>query len=261
MTMVQVQGGRLFTRVDGEGEKPWLVLSNSLAADHTMWDGQIPLLTGRYRVLRYDTRGHGRSDAPPGPYSFDDLVADVLAVMDHHGASRASYMGLSLGGMTGLGLALKHPNRIETLVCCDARADNPEPYVKSWDDRIAVVDQKGMEGLVAGTLERWLTPGFRGAYPHEEARLAAGIRGTSAEGYKGCAAALKTLDYLKDLGRLTVPTLYIDGAEDSAAPLPVMQAMADATPGGRLAIVPEAAHIANVNSPAGFAEALRGFLI
>jgi 3-oxoadipate enol-lactonase len=261
MTMVQISGGRLFTRVDGEGDKPWLVLSNSLGADHTMWDAQIPLLTERYRVIRYDTRGHGRSDAPPAPYSFDDLIGDVVAVMDRHGASRASYMGLSLGGMTGLGLALKHPDRVERLVCCDARADNPEPFVKSWDDRIAIVNEKGTAGLVAGTVERWLTPDFRSAHPEVEAKLAAQIRGTSAEGYKGCAAALKTLSFQKDLGRLTVPTLYIDGAEDSAAPIPAMQAMADATPGGRLAIVPDAAHIANVNNPQGFAEALRGFLI
>ena len=261
MTMVPILGGSLFTRVDGEGGRPWLVLSNSLAADHTMWDAQMPLLTERYRVIRYDTRGHGRSEAPPAPYSFDNLIGDVVAVMDHHGATRASYMGLSLGGMTGLGLALKHPDRLEKLVCCDARADNPEPFVKSWDDRIAVVDQKGTDGLVAGTIERWLTPGFRERHPDEEAKLAAQIRATSAEGYKGCAAALKTLNYLKDLGRLAVPTLYVVGAEDGGAPLPAMQAMADATPGGRLAIVPDAAHIANVDNPAGFADALRGFLM
>ena len=109
MTAVPIAGGRLFTRDDGEGEKPWRVLSNSLAADHTMWDAQMPLLTERYRVLRYDTRGHGRSDAPPAPYSFHDLVSDVRAVMDAHGVGRAAYMGLSLGGMTGLGLALAHP--------------------------------------------------------------------------------------------------------------------------------------------------------
>ncbi|HEY0352699.1 MAG TPA: alpha/beta fold hydrolase, partial [Enterovirga sp.] len=103
MSMVEIAGGRLFTRVDGDAVRPWIVLSNSLAADHTMWDPQMALLTQRYRALRYDTRGHGRSDAPPAPYSFGGLVGDVLAVMDHHGVERAAYMGLSLGGMTGLG--------------------------------------------------------------------------------------------------------------------------------------------------------------
>ncbi|HEY0354063.1 MAG TPA: alpha/beta fold hydrolase [Enterovirga sp.] len=260
MSMVEIAGGRLFTRVDGDEVRPWIVLSNSLAADHTMWDPQMALLTQCYRVLRYDTRGHGRSDAPPAPYSFGDLVGDVLAVMDHHGVERAAYMGLSLGGMTGLGVALAHPGRLSALVCCDARADNPEPFVKSWDDRIAVVDQKGTDGLVAGTIERWLTPDFRAAHPEEEAKLAAMIRATKPEGYKGCAAALKTLNYLKDLGRIGVPTLYVVGAEDSGAPVPVMQAMADATPGGKLAIVPDAAHIANVNNPDGFAGAISAFL-
>jgi 3-oxoadipate enol-lactonase len=260
MTMVEIAGGRLFARVDGEEGRPWLVLSNSLAADHTMWDPQMPLLTQRYRVLRYDTRGHGRSDAPPAPYSFDELIADVIAVMDHHGIERAAYMGLSLGGMTGLGLALAHPDRLSALVCCAARADNPEPFVKSWDERIAAVDRAGMEGLVSDAIERWLTPAFRAAHPEEEAKLAAMIRATKPEGYKGCAAALKTLNYLKDLGRMRVPSLYVAGSEDAGAPVPAMQAMADATPGARLAVVPDAAHIANVNNPDGFARAISSTL-
>ena len=261
MSAVAIPGGRLHTLVDGEAGKPWLVLSNSLAADHTMWDGEMALLTQSYRVLRYDTRGHGLSSAPPGPYGFDDLVGDVLAVMDAHDVDRAAYMGLSLGGMTGLGLALAHPERVERLVCCAARADNPEPFVRSWDDRIAVVERAGTAALAAPTMERWLTAATREARPQDAEKLAAMIRGTSTEGYKGCAAALKTLDYLKDLGRLRVPTLYVAGEEDGAAPAPVMQTMAAATPGGRLAVVQGAAHIANVDNPEGFAEALRGFLI
>ena len=257
---VAIPGGHLATRVDGEAGKPWLVLSNSLAADHRMWDAQVPWLTGRYRVLRYDTRGHGGSDAPIGDYAFDDLVADVVAVMNHHDVARARYVGLSLGGMTGLGLALAHPERVERLVVCDARADAPPPFVKSWDDRIAAIEAGGMEVIVAGTLERWLTPAFRAREPAEAERLAAMIRATSPAGYRGCAAALKRLDYLKDLGRLTAPTLYVVGAEDSAAPEAAMRAMAEATPGGRLAVVAEAAHIANVDNPAGFRAALDGFL-
>jgi 3-oxoadipate enol-lactonase len=252
MTMVAIPGGQLFTRHDGDPGKPALVLSNSLAADHTMWEPQMPLLTRHFHVLRYDTRGHGKSTAPPGPYSFDDLVEDVIAVINQHGVASATYIGLSLGGMTGLGLALKHPERVSALICCAARADNPSPFVASWDDRIAIVDRAGTAGLVAGTIERWLTPAFRTAHPDQTAALEAQIRATSPEGYKGCAAALKALDYLKHLGRLSVPVSYIAGAEDSAAPLPAMQAMANATPNGRLEIVPDAAHIANVNNPAAF---------
>lgn len=267
MTDVAIPGGTLHTRVDGTDDRngaddrPWLVLSNSLAADLGMWDDQIPLLTQRYRVLRYDTRGHGRSSVPPGPYGFPDLVGDVCAVMDAHGVARASFMGLSLGGMTGLGLALAHPERVERLVCCDARADNPPPFVQGWDERIAVVERAGMEGLVAGTLERWLTPATRAARPEAADRLAAMIRGTDPAGYRSCAAALKGLDYLKDLGRLTVPTVYVVGTEDAAAPPAAMRAMAEVTPDARLATVQDAAHIANVDNPEGFAKAIAGFLV
>jgi 3-oxoadipate enol-lactonase len=260
MTRVSIPGGELLTRIDGEPGRPWLVLSNSLAADHTMWDPQMPFFTRHFQVLRYDTRGHGASTAPPGPYSFDQLIGDVVAVMDRYAVAQATYIGLSLGGMTGLGLALAHPDRVQALVCCDARADNPAPFVASWDERIAAVDRAGMHGLVAGTIERWLTAEFRAAHPRETAALEAQIRATSPVGYKGCAAALKTLDYLRHLGRLTVPTSYIVGAEDGGAPRPAMQAMAEATPGGRLEVVPDAAHIANVNNPACFDAAVARLL-
>jgi 3-oxoadipate enol-lactonase len=262
MTRVPVKGGSLYSRIEASerSDPSWLILSNSLAADHTMWDAQIPALTSRYRVLRYDTRGHGLSDAPEGPYSFDMLVEDVVALMDHHGIDKASYMGLSLGGMTGLGLALKHPGRVEKLVCCDARADAPEPFVKGWDDRLAVVAREGMRGILQGTMERWLVPSFRKENPDETARVEQMILSTSVAGYRGCAEALKKLDYLKDLPRLTVPTLFVVGAEDAGAPPDAMRVMAEAVPGARLAIVPNAAHIANIDNTAGFYEAVADFL-
>ncbi len=263
MSRVSVSGGAsLHTRIDdGPGpDAPWIVLSNSLAADHTMWDRQIPLLTGRYRVLRYDTRGHGASDAPEGPYSFDMLVGDVLAVMDHHGIARAAFMGLSLGGMTGLGLALSRPERVDRLVCCDARADAPEGFVKSWDDRIAAVGSGGTAAILAATVERWLVPAFRAAHPAVVRDVERMILATSASGYRGCAEALKRLDYLKDIARMSVPVLYVVGAEDMAAPPDAMRAMAAATPGSRLAIVADAAHLANLDNAEGFEAAVSGFL-
>ena len=262
MSRVPVEGGSLFTRVEASerSDPAWLILSTSIASDHTMWDPQIPALTTRYRVLRYDTRGHGLSDAPDGPYSFDMLVEDVIALMDAHGIDKASFMGLSLGGMTGLGLALTYPERVEKLVCCDARADAPEPYVKGWDERIALVEQSGMQGILAATLERWLTPAFRKENPEVVARVEQMILSTPVAGYKGAAAALKTLDYLKNLPRLTVPTLFVVGAEDAGAPPDVMQRMADAVPGARLAVIPNAAHIANIDNETGFHEAVAEFL-
>ena len=262
--MVQVAGAKLFTRMNGDEahpDAPWLVLSNSLAADHSMWDPQIPLLTQRYRVLRYDTRGHGRSDAPEGPYDFGMLVADVVAVMDHHGVDQATFMGLSLGGMTGLGLALAHPGRVGRLICCDARADAPEPFRQGWDDRLALIERAGgMSGIVQGTLERWLHPAFRAADSETVARVEAMILATPVAGYRGCAAALKSLDYAKDLHRIAQPTLFVAGAEDLAAPPAVMRAMADAVPGAQLVVVPDAAHLPNLDNRAGFEAAVAAFL-
>ena len=262
MNYVRVAGANLFTRVDGAERTtaPWIVLSNSLAADHTMWDAQIPLLASRYRVLRYDTRGHGRSDAPDGPYTLPMIVNDVVGLLDHHGIEKATLVGLSLGGMTGLGLAIEHGDRLDKLVCCDARADAPEPFVKGWDERLALVEKHGLSGILQGTLERWLVPSFRAAHPELVANLERMILETSVTGYKGCVEALKGLDYLKDLPRIAVPTLFVVGAQDLAAPADAMRRMAEAVPGAKLVIIPDAAHLPNVDNTAAFNAAVSGFL-
>jgi 3-oxoadipate enol-lactonase len=259
---IPVSGGQIFARLDGDlqSNAPWLVLSNSLASDHTMWDGQIARLTQKYRVLRYDTRGHGASDAPVGPYSFDMLVADVVAVMVHARIAKATYMGLSLGGMTGIGLALAHPDRLEKLVVCDARADGPEGFVKSWDDRIAALAHGGMASILSATIERWLVPSFRAAHPDVVKRVEAMILKTPVQGYVGCAQALKRLDYLKDMHRITTPSLFVVGREDLGAPVAAMQQMAERVPGARLAIVHNAAHLPNIDNAAGFDAAVAPFL-
>lgn len=257
---VAVNGTELNTRVDGPEGADWIVLSNSLGADLTMWDPQIDFLTRKYRVLRYDTRGHGQSDAPAGPYHFDDLVGDILGLMDHFGVAQGAFMGLSLGGMSGLGLALSYPDRVEKLLCCDARADAPDAFVASWDQRSTAIREGGMEAIVSGTLERWLSEGFRNSDPAAAERCADMIRRTDADGYIACAAALKRLDYLKDLHRLNLPVLYVVGDEDSGAPPQVMKEMARRTPGAEFRIVPNAAHIANLDNPSGFNAAIAKFL-
>ncbi|HEX8663424.1 MAG TPA: 3-oxoadipate enol-lactonase [Beijerinckiaceae bacterium] len=260
MTFVEAPGARLFTRVDGAEGAPWLVLSNSLAADHTMWEPQIPLLSSRYRVLRYDTRGHGRSDAPEGPYTLSLLVDDVVRILDHYGIGKTSFMGLSLGGMTGLGLAIGHGDRLDRLVCCDTRADAPEPYVKGWDERLAVVERDGLRGILQGTVERWLAPSFRAAHPEVVASVERMILATPVEGYKACAEAIKRLDYLKDLARIAVPTLFVVGAQDMGAPPDVMRRMAEAVPSAKLVTIPDAAHLPNLDNTLAFNEAIAGFL-
>lgn len=259
---VAVAGGEVFARADGGADEalPWIVLSNSLAADHRMWDPQVALLRRRHRVLRYDARGHGASDVIGGDWGFPALVADAVAVMDAFGVERATFMGLSLGGMTGLGVALAHPDRLTRLVCCDARADAPEPFRASWDDRIAAIENGGMAAILGGTLERWLSPAFRAAEPGAAERIAAMILATPVAGYAACARALKTLDYRKDLGRVAVPTLFVVGEEDAGAPPAVMRDMAGAVAGARLTVVPGSGHLPNVDNAAGFEAAVAEFL-
>ncbi|MES2970291.1 MAG: alpha/beta fold hydrolase [Pseudomonadota bacterium] len=259
MTRVRVPSGgiTLSAKVDGAEGKPWLILTNSLAADLTMWDDQIGLLTQTHRVIRFDTRGNGDSDAHAGAYDFPMLVADMVAVLDHFGAGPTDVMGLSLGGMTALGLGLTHPGRVRRLVVCDARADAPPAFVSSWDDRIAAITANGMQAIVTGTLSRWFTP----SCPQRvRDRAAAMILATPPAGYIGCAHALKALDYLKDLPRLQAPVLYICGADDMGAPKEAMSAMAAATPRARLTVLPGLAHVPNMENPAVFGAALSDWL-
>ncbi len=262
MSKITVNGIGLNVQIDGDqqADKPWIILSNSLGSNLSMWDGQIPLLSQRYRVLRYDTRGHGASDVPPGHYRLDQLEADVIALMVAHRTDTAAFMGLSMGGMTGMGLALKHPARFSRVVVCDARADGPDAFRKSWDDRAAFIRANGMAALVPSTLERWLTPGFQQQHPDKTQWIGEMVANTDPDGYIGCAMALQQLDYLKDLPKITIPVLYVGGESDVAAMPDVMQPMADATPGARYVPVPNAAHIANVDNPSGFASAISDFL-
>jgi len=222
-----------------------------------MWDAQLPLLTRTHRVVRYDTRGHGQSSAPEGPYSFDILVGDMLAVLDHVGAPKADVLGLSLGGMTALGLGLRYPERVGRMIVCSARADNPPPFVTSWDERISAIEKNGMEAIVDGTLARWFTEACPPA-PREKARKM--ILATSVTGFTGCARALQKLHYLKFLPEMTVPVRYLVGSEDMGAPKDTMAAMAEATPNSEFTILPRLAHIINMQDPEMFDQAVAPWL-
>ena len=248
------------SEASGSKEIPVILLLNSLGTTTRMWDPQISLLEEHYRVIRMDTRGHGQSETPPGPYSFDDLVSDALGTLDRHGVATASVMGCSLGSMTALGMGLRTPDRIERIVCTAARADSPPPFRQSWDDRTAIIAEKGVAGLWEGSLGNWLTPAFRDAKPETVALMRSEFLKTTDDGYRGCAAALKDLDYLKDLPNLKVPTLFVAGSEDKGAPPPVMQAMSEAAAHGQFVVVPNAGHIINVNEPEAFSLAIMDFL-
>ncbi|MEM9105715.1 MAG: 3-oxoadipate enol-lactonase [Pseudomonadota bacterium] len=248
--------------IDGDADNPWLILSNSLATDLSMWAPQIETLTATHRVLRYDTRGHGASSVPEGPYDFDMLVADVISLMDALDIEKADFMGLSLGGMTALGLALDHGHRINRIICCDARADAPDMYKQMWPHMISRAQQNGMNGIAEQTLTRWFSERFREDETNINVIVSTGdmIRNTPVEGYVSCANALMELDYLPRLGEISVPSLYIVGEFDPAAPAEVMQAMADATPGSQFEMIRGAAHLANLEDPDKFNEIVSGWL-
>jgi len=218
------------TEISGTKDIPVILLLNSLGTTTRMWEPQLPLLEQHYRVIRMDTRGHGQSAAPAGPYSFDDLVSDALGTLDRHGVKTASVMGCSLGSMTALGMGA------------------------------AILADKGVAGLWDGSLGNWLTPAFREAEPATVDMLKTEFLKTTPEGYLGCAAALKGLDYLKDLPNLKVPTLFVSGSEDKGAAPAVMEEMASQTPGSAYANIPDAGHIINVNAPKCFSLAILDFL-
>ncbi len=257
---VTVNGATLAAKVSGAGDKPWIVLSNSLGTTADMWSPQMSLLKSERRVLRYDTRGHGCSSAPESPYGFDDLVGDLVGLMDHFGIETADIMGLSLGGMTALGVGLDHPDRVNRIICADARADAPAGFREGWDQRIEAVRHGGIKRLVEGTMDRWFTPAFRENDPTAVERATDMLLVTASEGYIGCAHALKELDYLKRLGDMIPPVMYIVGSEDSGAPPETMRAMADATPVSRFVEIPHAAHIANIEKPREFNAAIADWL-
>ncbi|GAA1108668.1 3-oxoadipate enol-lactonase [Nocardioides dubius] len=224
-----------------------VVLSNSLGATHTMWDAQLEALSARFRVVRYDTRGHGESPVPQGPYDIDDLADDVIALLDHLGVDRAHFVGLSLGGMTGMRLAARNPERLERLVvlCTGAHL---EPSA-AWHERAATVRAQGTEAVATAVVQRWFTTPYLAAHPERRAAAEAVVAATPAEGYAGCCEVIAAMDLRTDLPRITAPTLAIAGADDPATPPPHLAAIADAVIDGRLLVVEHSAHLANAEQP------------
>lgn len=246
--------------VSGKKDFPVILLLNSLGTTTNMWNPQLPLLEEHYRVIRMDTRGHGDSATPQGPYSLDELVSDALGTLDRYDVPNASVMGCSMGSMTALGMGLRAPDRIDRIVCSAARADAPAPFRDSWDQRTDVINEKGVSALWEGSLGNWLTPAFRDSETEQVAFLKSEFLKTTDEGYKGCAAALKELDYLRHLPNLDVPTLFVAGSEDKGAPPAVMQEMAETAKDGQFVMIPDAGHIINVNAPEAFSLAIMNFL-
>jgi 3-oxoadipate enol-lactonase len=244
----------LHHRFDGPEGAPVLVMGSSVGTTHGMWDDVVPAFAERFRVLRFDTRGHGGSPAPPGPYSMEELGLDVLALLDRLGIERMSYCGLSIGGMIGMWCASEQPQRFERLVlCCTVPYFPPREL---WDQRAATVRAEGMEPMVDPALERWLSPDVRRARPSAEAHLRAMLRSIPPEGYAGCCDAIRDMDLRDRLAAIEAPTLVVAGGDDPSTPPERVRELADAIPGARYVELERARHIANMALPDAFARAV-----
>jgi 3-oxoadipate enol-lactonase len=233
--------------VSGPPDAPALVLSHSLGANLRMWDPQAGALASRFRLVRYDTRGHGESPVPDGPYTIDHLGQDLIALLDHLEIERAHVAGLSLGGMTALWLGIHAPERLDRLVllCTSAQLGPRE----TWSERAAIVRAQGTEAVAEAGVGRWLTPGFRDAHPETAAWLRDMICATPDAGYAAGCAVIEHMDLTPGLPAIPAPTLVIAGAQDPATPPEHAERIAAAIPNARLEILDPAAHMANVEQP------------
>ncbi|MDA1099511.1 MAG: 3-oxoadipate enol-lactonase [Proteobacteria bacterium] len=239
---------------------PVVVLSHSLGSSSIMWAPQLPDLTEKFRVLCYDTRGHGGTSAPEGPYSLDQLGNDALSLLDGMDLPQVHWVGLSMGGMIGQNLALRQNGRFKSLTLCDTSSQIPEAARATWDERIALATAGGMAPLAGPTMERWFTAPYRAGKPSAVDSIKAQFLATPPAGFIGCCHALKQLDYLDQLHTIDLPTMIIVGAEDTGTPVAASKAMHARIANSQLTILPQAAHLANVEQAEAFSRALLGFL-
>jgi 3-oxoadipate enol-lactonase len=232
-------------------------MSNSLAADLTMWDGQAETLAQTFRVIRYDTRGHGRTEATRGDYSLDLLVDDVLALLDTLDIDQVHFVGLSLGGMIGQSLSARAPQRVKSLTLCATFA---QTSYELWDQRIAAVRASGLAPIVDATVERWLTAPFRATHDSVVKAARAMIGKTSIDGYAGCAAAIRDMDLAHAAEKITAPTLLIAGAEDPSATPDMMRDLHRRIRGAEFTMLPDAAHVFTLEKPQAVTEIIGKFL-
>jgi len=257
MPLLELNGAQTYYELSGPREGPVLMFSNSLGTNLGMWDRQVAPFSGRFQILRYDTRGHGRSAATPAPYAIEQLAEDVLRLLEHLKIGRVSFCGLSMGGMIGMWLGLRASERLERLVLC-----NTSPKMGSaemWNARIATVRKSGMEAVADGVLERWHTANFRVRSPAAVAATRKMLVSTPVEGYAGCCAAIRDMDLREAIGGLKAPTFIIAGLHDPVTPPADGRFMAERIKHSRYVELP-AAHLSNIEASDAFTTAMSGFL-
>lgn len=256
---IEVDGVPLNVEIEGSESAPWVTLSHSLACNLGMWDEQAKILSERFRVLRYDLRGHGGSSAPKGPYTFATLESDVVGLWDILKIEKSHWIGLSIGAMIGYGLAINHGERLLSLMACDGRSDAPAEYQAFFQQRIEAARQNGMAALAGPTIERWFKPENLAANPPAIAKLRRMIETTDPVGHEGCCEALKGLAFGSQLGAINVPTLIVGGDADVSAPPDMLAEVARRIPGAKHVVIPNAGHISNMENAPAFNQAMRAF--
>jgi 3-oxoadipate enol-lactonase len=258
---VKVNDIQINYEVSGKQGAQVVMLSHSLGSSLLMWNPQMEALEFHYKVLRYDMRGHGGSDAPQGAYTLEQLGEDAVGLLDALHIEVVHWVGLSMGGMIGQYLALNHSHRLRSLVLCDTAAAIPEDGQAMRKERIEIARERGLEALVEPTLDRWFTPAYRGQNPPQVELIREQFLATSAGGYIGCSEAIGGLNYLDRLPEIRIPTLIIVGEDDPGTPVPLSEAIHGRIEGSRLEVLKSAAHLSNVEQPEAFNRALIGFLL
>jgi len=259
---MQLKANGILINYESSGREgaPVVVLSHSLGSNLVMWEPQLPVLEPYFRVLRYDTRGHGDSEAAAGPYSFESLAEDLVGLLDGLGIPQAHFIGLSMGGMIGQALGLVHPDKLLSLLLCDTAAANPPGSREIWQERIELVRKEGLAPLMEPTLERWFTPEFIRQAPPILEKIRQQFLTTSINGYVGCSQAIMELDYLERLEKIQIPTLIVVGKEDPGTPVSAARAMQERIVGSKLVILPGARHLSSVEQAGAFNRAVLDFL-
>jgi 3-oxoadipate enol-lactonase len=248
---------RVRCEVGGPPGAPVVVLSHSLGTDLTMWEPQVPALVASFRVLRYDTRGHGGTTVTPGAYTLAQLAEDVLRLLDALDVAQGHFCGLSMGGLIGMWLGAHAPERVGRLVLSNTAARIGT--VEGWNERIRAVRERGMKSIAPAVSERWFSPEFRDRSPEVVERARARLETTAPEGYAGCCAAIRDADERADVRNITAPTLVIVGSLDPSTPPAEGRCLAEAIPGARYAELP-ASHLSCLEAAEAFTSELIGFL-